>query len=330
MKKVPILFLIFNRLESTKKVFNQIKLYQPDYLYISSDGPRNNVEGENAKCEEVRDFILNNIDWDCEVFTLFRDTNLGCGKAVHQGINWFFENVEEGIILEDDCFPDLSFFEFASQMLEKYRDSESVMHVSGVSMLPVQLRQIDAYYFSKYPSIWGWATWKSSWKKYDFSMKTMNDFGDLNSSFIDFNQYIYWKDRFELMKNNKFDTWDYQWLFSIWLNKGISITPLNNLVINIGFSSEANHTKNINSVASNLTFENISIGEKFYLIQNDGYDDFTFYRLYKEMDISRDKELKKLIIPFKNSISKKILSNKYTIRDKFYILRQYIKSWFFK
>lgn len=324
--KEPILFLIFNRLENTKKVFSQIKLYQPEVLYISSDGPRKFIGDEKKVCDEIRSFILQNIDWDCKVHTLFRASNLGCGRAVHEGINWFFEHEEQGIILEDDCLPSFNFFEFASEMLHKYKDSFSVMHVSGVSMLPNELRTSNTYYFSKYPSIWGWATWKSAWEKYDFSMNSMHDFDSVNPSLLDFNQYIYWKERFEMMKNKQFDTWDYQWLFSIWFHNGISITPSNNLIVNIGFSSDANHTKNIDSVASNLTFENIPITEKTHCIQNDRFDDFTFYRLYKEINVSTEKELKKIIIPFKNSISKKILSNNYTIRDKFYIIRQYLLS----
>ncbi len=330
MNKSPVLFLVFNRLKSTEKVFSQIRKYKPNQLFIAADGPRNMVKDDFFKCEEIRDFILKNIDWDCEIYTLFRESNLGCGKAVHQAIDWFFEHVESGIILEDDCYPDMNFFDFANKMLFKYRNSNSVMHISGVSMLPDYLKSSCAYYYSIYPSIWGWATWKSAWEKYDFSMNSMNDFESVNPSLLDFNQYIYWKERFEMMKNKQFDTWDYQWLFSIWFHNGISITPLNNLVRNIGFSSEANHTKNINSVASNLTFENISIDENAHNIQNDSFDNYTFYRLYKEINVSTDKELKNIIIPFKNSISKKIFSNKYTIRDKFYILRQYIKSYFVK
>ena len=330
MEKVPVLFLVFNRLETTKKVFSQIKLYKPEKLFIAADGPRETKDGEGNICENIREYLLSSIDWDCKVYTLFRELNLGCGKAVHQAIDWFFEHVESGIILEDDCYPDLSFFDFANNMLSKYSNSKSVMHISGVSMLPNNLKNSNSYYYSVYPSIWGWATWKSAWEKYDFSMNSMNGFESVNPSLLDFNQYIYWKERFEMMKNKQFDTWDYQWLFSIWLHKGISITPLNNLVRNIGFSTEANHTKNINSVASNLTFENIPIVEKIHCIHNDRFDDFTFYRLYKEINVSTDKELKKIITPFKNSISNKIFSNKYTIRDKFYILRQYIKSYFKK
>jgi hypothetical protein len=329
MEKVSVLFLVFNRLHSTEKVFSQIRKYKPNQFFISADGPRSNVKDEFFKCEEVRNFILKNIDWDCEIYTLFRESNLGCGKAVHLAIDWFFEHVESGIILEDDCYPDLRFFDFANNMLSKYSNSKSVMHISGVSMLPDYLKKSNAYYYSVYPSIWGWATWRSSWEKYNFSMNNMMNFDSVNPYFTDFNQYIYWKERFEMMKNKQFDTWDYQWLFSIWLHNGISITPSKNLIVNIGFSKDANHTKNINSVASNLTLENIPIAEKINFIQNERFDDYTFYRQYKEINVLTDKELNKIIVPFKNSIFKKILSNNYTIRDKFYIIRHYFKSYFF-
>jgi hypothetical protein len=327
MKKSPILFLIFNRFENTKHVFSQIKLYKPEVLYIAADGPRDIIEEEKNICEKTRSYVISNIDWNCEVHTLFRDDNLGCGKAISQAIDWFFTHVEQGIILEDDCFPSLNFFEYAHVMLNKYKDSPSVMHISGVSILPESLKINNGYYYSVYPSIWGWATWRTSWNKYNFSMSNMVDFNSVNFSFKDFNQYIYWKERFGMVKNKMFDTWDYQWLFCLWLHNGISISPLNNLVTNIGFSKEANHTKNIKSIASKLPLETFSADLELHHVQNEYYDDFTFYRLYKEINVSSIKELKKIIKPFKNSILKKMLQNKYTFRDKLYILRKYLKSY---
>ena len=98
--KTPILFLIFNRLDTTKIVFEEIKKQKPKQLFIAADGPRANKENENIVCKEVRNYVLKNIDWNCEIKTLFRERNLGCGKAVSEAISWFFDNVEQGIILK--------------------------------------------------------------------------------------------------------------------------------------------------------------------------------------------------------------------------------------
>ena len=115
--KSAVLFIIFNRPDTTKKVFDQIKAGKPGRLYIAADGPRMNRPGEEVLCRQTRE-IINDVDWPCEVKTLFRQTNQGCKEAVSSAIAWFFENEEEGIILEDDCLPNNSFFRFCDTLLE--------------------------------------------------------------------------------------------------------------------------------------------------------------------------------------------------------------------
>ena len=107
-----VLFLVFNRLDTTKEVFKAIRKAKPSRIYIASDGPRKIKNNEADKVKEVRSYIINNIDWQCDVNTLFREENLGCKIAVSTAIDWFFDNEEQGIILEDDCFPSQSFFWF--------------------------------------------------------------------------------------------------------------------------------------------------------------------------------------------------------------------------
>jgi len=152
--KTPILFLIFNRPDTTKRVFAKIKKVRPKFLYIAADGPRN--KDEMILTEKVRKLVIKSIDWDCQVKTLFRENNLGCGKAVSSAIDWFFKNEEMGIILEDDCLPDLSFFYFCEEMLKKYKSNPKIMHISGDNYLPDFSLTIDeSYFFSKYIHIWG-------------------------------------------------------------------------------------------------------------------------------------------------------------------------------
>ena len=256
----PILFLIFNRPDTTKKVFDVIREVKPKQLFIAADGPRIGKIGEKEKCEETRK-IINQIDWDCEIKTLFRNENLGCGKAVSMAITWFFENVEEGIILEDDCLPDLSFFEYCEALLQKFRYNEKIYMISGDNFLPESLRLKESYYFSIFPHIWGWATWRRAWDKYSFKMEGFSDFVKDNKIEKILNKkeiQDYFLDRFSEVYKGNIDTWDYQWVYSIWKNNGLSVAPSINLISNIGFSSDGTHTLNENDPVSNLKTSSIS------------------------------------------------------------------------
>ena len=257
---VPILFLVFNRPGTTKKVFERIKEIRPSKLFIAADGPREGKEGEEEKTETVRRLILDGIDWPCEVKTLFRFHNLGCGNAVSTAITWFFDNVEEGIILEDDTFPDPSFFNFCKILLEKYRHDNKIKVIGGNNFQNGKWRGDGSYYFSAYSHIWGWASWKRVWKEYDFKLSGLN-----NESIDAVLEYYfkkkvvieYWKKVFLQFKTVPVDTWDYQLAFSIWKNKGFSILPNKNLVTNIGFGESSTHTTNPNDKTSNMPVDSI-------------------------------------------------------------------------
>jgi hypothetical protein len=240
----PILFLIFNRLDKTKQVFERIREASPSKLYIASDGSRDNREGEDEKVNAVREYVLKSIDWDCEVKTLFREKNLGCGKAVSQSITWFFQNEEMGIILEDDCVPSISFFSYCRELLEKYKDDTRIYHITGFNPL-TYTKTPYSYYFARIQHCWGWATWRRAWNHYNFDIIGLNDFISKNKINVIFNRSVdrhYWLDIFKRMENHEIDTWDYQWTYAIFYNKGICINPAKNLVTNIGFGAEATHT----------------------------------------------------------------------------------------
>ncbi len=251
--QTPILFLIFNRPDTTKRVFDEIKKQKPKYLYIASDWPRENKQWENEIVEKTRKMVIDQIDRDCEVKTLFREKNLWCKIAVSQWISRFFENVEEWIILEDDCLPDQSFFGFCETMLEKYKDDTRIMHISGDCFLPKKRQNNKEYFFSYHNHIWGWATWKRAWKMYDPDIKTLPEFKKLNlitnitSNF--FSKRV-WLHNFELVFDWKHDTWDYQWTYCMRSNNGLAILPWVNLISNIWFSPDALHTKNETWIAN--------------------------------------------------------------------------------
>ena len=242
----PILFLVFNRPDTTRQVFDAIRQAKPEQLFVAADGPRANRLEEAGQCEAVR-AIVEQVDWTCEVKTLFRSENLGCGKAVSSAITWFFEHVEEGIILEDDCLPHPSFFHYCKELLDYYRNNDKVMFIGGCQFLDAQTSIEDSYYFSAMCHVWGWATWKTTWMKYKFNVKDIyGSRQDLTKTlryyFPDSAIRRYWLWTFLLMKKNPIDTWDYQLVFSIWENKGLSIVPTKNLVSNIGYGNDATHT----------------------------------------------------------------------------------------
>jgi hypothetical protein len=238
MLSVPILFLVFNRPDTTFQVLQSIRSQRPKRIYISSDGPRVQKPGEAALVYDLRKKILAAIDWECEVFTLYQEINMGCGKAVSTAINWFFEQEEAGIIIEDDISPDASFYPFCEALLTKYKDDTTVMHITGQNFQFEKDRTQASYYFSRYPLIWGWATWRRAWEKYNFMLEDFHHEkveslpAPLKQALLD-------------VKANNVDTWDYQWIYAIWKHNGKCIVPNVNLIYNIGFGGSATHTTEV-------------------------------------------------------------------------------------
>jgi hypothetical protein len=268
---IPILFLVFNRLDTTMKVFEVIKKVAPQKLYIASDGPRNNHEKE--KVEAVREYVLKSIDWDCEVKTLFRNENLGCGKAVSGAITWFFENEEMGIILEDDCLPSLSFFPYCKELLEYYKDDTRIYHIAGNNPL-TYIKMPYSYYFARIQHCWGWASWRRAWNYYSYDIENMNAFLEkkkINNIFIRNIDKNYWIDIFIKMEKHEIDTWDYQWTYSIFNNNGICINPARNLITNIGFGKDGTHTFDNNKFSNQQRFEINGIIHQNKIIINNTY-----------------------------------------------------------
>lgn len=286
MFNTPVLFLIFNRPDLTQQVFSVIRQVKPKHLFIAADGPRIGKSGEQELCIETRELVLGMIDWDCEIKTLFRDENLGCKLAVSGAINWFFDNVEEGIILEDDCVPDISFFPFCEWLLNYHRTNEAIMHIAGNNFLRDKLKIEGSYYLSRYSHIWGWATWKRAWAKYDrdISFWPLIREGDFLNNFFGGNRVMssYWTENFDITYQGKIDNWDAQWLLTCWYNKGGSIIPRSNLVRNIGFREDATHTKNTGLEALVPVVQPLYDFEHGnFDLPNDEADTLAFYHLFR-------------------------------------------------
>jgi hypothetical protein len=243
--KTPVLFLIFSRPDTSAQVLEAIRQAKPSRLYVAADGPRAHKEGEKALCDETRQLVLDAIDWECEVKTLFRDKNLGCKNAIADAIDWFFANEEEGIILEDDVLPAPSFFPFCEEMLERYRNDERIGSIAGCNMAAEFVQPDESYFFSIYNKIWGWATWRRAWALYDRDIKDWPEWHQqkglqtLNAG-LSFESY--WHYQFEKMYHQKVDTWDFQWLYTSWKHNLLTVVPSINLVENLGFDERATHT----------------------------------------------------------------------------------------
>lgn len=239
--KTPILFIIFNRPDVTEKVFNAIKKQKPKKLYIAADGPRSHKPGEDLICEETRR-VVSIIDWECEVKTLFRDCNLGCGKAVSGAIDWFFENEEMGIILEDDCLPNEDFYQYCELLLEIFKYSNEVFTITGDNFFSDKMNS-NQVMFSKYTHIWGWATWRRVWKHYTFNLQINEEDKNILKTRLTRGEYNHWMSLFDKIQRNEVDTWDYQLQYMCFRHGGLTAVPPKNLVQNIGFDERATHTQ---------------------------------------------------------------------------------------
>ena len=271
---VPVLFLIFKRPDTSNRVFQAIRKAKPRQLFISADGGRN--ETEIIACNTLREDILRQIDWDCEVKTLFREKNLGCQIAVSSGISWFFEQVEQGIILEDDCLPNESFFTFCEVLLEKYKGDKSVWHIGANNFQDGIKRGDSDYFFSMYSHIWGWASWRDRWQKYQVDVNHYNLESSLPFYTKNRMQFKYFKHRKKQVASGKMNTWDYQWLYCMWENKGLAALPNSNLVENIGFDSDATHTKADSFLSKYLTASLNLSNFPTQIIQNKEADEYAF------------------------------------------------------
>ena len=259
----PVLLIVFNRPDVTRRVFAAIRQARPRQIFIAADGPRSHRPEDHAKCQAVRD-ITTQVDWDCEVRTLFREENQGCKRAVSGAIDWFFEQVEEGIILEDDCLPNQSFFRYCQAVLKQYRDDTRIVHVNGnnYSYRASESAATDfSYHFTYFSQVWGWATWRRAWQRYDVDMKL----------FPQFDQASYYKHAgvsgmgFQTLREKwvdvyegRVDTWDYQWHFINLLEGGLAVAPRANLITNLGFQADATHTTTASPSRQNLPTQELT------------------------------------------------------------------------
>jgi hypothetical protein len=242
----PLLLIAWRRPQTLRQVIDAIRPVAPTRLYVACDGPNPERPGEAEKVAATRAVIESEIDWPCHIERLYSNVNQGCRLGVSRAISWFFEQVEEGIILEDDCLPAQSFFPFCEGLLARYRTDSRVWQISGSTFFPDAISPcIGDYFFSRYGPIWGWATWRRAWLKYDSDLiqwPAMSDSALMKNVYQD---SIERGKKYELgskLYAHLIDTWDYQWGFCKNYNSGLTIIPKSNQIVNIGFSQDATHT----------------------------------------------------------------------------------------
>ena len=246
--QTAVLFLVFNRPDTTGLVFDAIRKARPPRLYVAADGPRTDREGDAELVVKVRE-IATDVDWPCEVKTLFREDNLGCKYAVSGGITWFFEHEEQGIILEDDCLPSQSFFWFCEELLIRYRDNDRIFIISGYNKEQQWCPERYDYFFSNLGGIWGWASWRRAWQYYDGEMIGLEEraesgfFEQLLGKKIGRIRKKHLLDAKQKIIQGTMNAWDFPWGYSRHVQRGIACVPSVSLIQSIGFGDEATHTK---------------------------------------------------------------------------------------
>ena len=275
----PVALFVFNRPDTTARVFEQIRQAKPSKLFVIADGPRPTHPQDVAGCAATR-AIVQQVDWDCECFFNYANGNMGCKTRMSSGLDWVFSTVEEAIILEHDTLPHPTFFRFCQELLTQYRDDTRVMNISGCNFQFGQQQTSYSYYFSHFVHCWGWGSWRRAWRHYDVNMSLWPEAarGGYLSSILGHDLGLtYWHKIFELTYLGYINTWDYQWVFNCWSQNGLSILPQVNLVSNIGFDDQGTHTTNSSSRVANLATEpmNFPLLAPLFLLPDVAADEIT-------------------------------------------------------
>lgn len=245
MYKIPVLLVFFNREDVVLQTFERIREAQPAKLYLACDGARENRPEEKQTVDNLRNKVLSMVDWDCEVKTRFLDKNVGCSLGVNSAIDWLFENEEVGIVLEDDCVAQKSFFPFVEEMLERYKNDQRIGLIAGYNPIDDKCKIDGSYCFSKYKSTWGWATWRRVWNNMDLQMEwrgTADADSIIKNMGYEGMDEKYWKYRLKAIDAQFVSAWDWQFFYSQSAQNQLTVYPKESLISNIGFGVGATHT----------------------------------------------------------------------------------------
>jgi len=306
--ETPVALIIFNRPDTTEKVFFEIARMKPTMLLVVADGPRPERIGEVEKCKAAR-AVIERVNWDCEVTTNFSEINMGCRLRVSTGLDWIFNNVEEAIVLEDDCLPHPSFFRFCEEMLIRYRNNHCIMQICGFNALHKKKPYDYSYYFSKFGPIWGWASWRRAWQHYDVNMTLWPLVKKERAYrfFCEDQKETIWRLKvFDQTYQGKIDTWDYQWAFAKHINSGLSIIPHGNLIVNIGFGVDSTNTGDSQTPLASLTHKGVDFPLRHppYICRNNAFDrEYLKYMVFGNRSLLR--RLRRLLLKLQSLLASK-------------------------
>lgn len=297
MFPTPVVLIIYRRPELARQVFDVIRDIQPSELFVIADGPKD--ESETEVCQSTRR-VVERIDWNCRLTTDFSDHNLGPRHRVVTGLEGVFRAVDRAIVLEDDCVPSPSFFEFCQQLLEYYAGDQRVWEIGGCNFQMGHSRTKASYYFSKYVHTWGWATWRRSWEKFDpdiESWPTLRNNGALGSVWASRAEEAYWTRVFDRVHDGRISTaWDFQWLYAMWCQGARSVVPDTNLISNVGFGHGASHHVDMDPALADLPrAEMVELRHPDCLTPVREADEFEFRRVYRGPFHGRAALLKRLL-----------------------------------
>jgi hypothetical protein len=290
----PLLLIAWRRPHTLRQVIDAIRPVAPTRLFVACDGPNPERPGEAEKVAATRRVIEQEIDWPCQIERLYSDVNQGCRLGVSRAITWFFEQVEEGLILEDDCVPHPDFFPYCTTLLERYRHDTRVWCISGTNFQNGQWRGDGSYYFSRYNHCWGWASWRRCWQHYDAELSqwpTLRDSGLLKTIFEDFTERQYWSSIWQrLMDENRPDSWAYRWTFTCLASGGLTALPNSNLVSNVGFGPDGTHTTRI--ADSTIALQGLAeLNHPAFVLRNLEADRYSFYHHFGGIRLLRSRQL---------------------------------------
>ncbi|HEX8136043.1 MAG TPA: hypothetical protein VF544_00490 [Pyrinomonadaceae bacterium] len=281
--ETPIALIIFNRPDTIRRVFGEIARARPKKLFVIADGPRAGHPADAEKCAATR-AIINEVDWPCEVVTDYSEVNLGCKLRPATGISRVFEQVEEAIILEDDCLPHQTFFRYCAELLERYRHDERVMMISGDNFQDGLRRTTYSYYFSRYVHCWGWASWRRAWRHFDIEIKlwpVLRETSWLLDVLGDEEAALYWRAIFDAVFEGRISkAWDYQWLFACWAQNGLAVTPEVNQVSNIGFGDDATHVASHRMINLPVAGMEFPLRHPPFMVRQREADQFNFRHVF--------------------------------------------------
>ncbi len=238
----PVLLIVFNRPDHTAAILEVLRVVRPKRLYVAADAPRPKVAEDVRRCAETL-ALFDHLEW-CVVKRKVNDANLGSHTTIPNAVDWFFESETSGIVLEDDCVPNVSFFRYCDELLEKYESDERIMWINGSNVGYSVEDDALTYQFSVYPISWGWASWRRAWSKFDQRSRPLHGISEdalARNAGHSLLGRLYWKLILEYAYTHK--NWDYRWIYACWLNNGLACTPLTNMITNVGFGPDAVHCR---------------------------------------------------------------------------------------